>query len=223
MSQPADQVERVRRSYNVLSRAYRGDIPDTATLTQYAGRLAWVRSLAPAGGEVLDLGCGNGIPAAKWLTDNGFRVAGVDVSDEMVNRARSLVPAAAFVRADMTNARELDPDPESYDAIVSFYALIHLPIASQRPLIERLATWLRPGGAVVTVVGHTAWQGHEHRWLGSAADMWWSHPDARTYRCWFETAGLQVVHHEFVPEGSSGHALFVARRAAAPAFLAERD
>lgn len=53
-----DQAARVRASYNVLSRAYRADHADEATQRQYAGWLDLVRDRAPAGGDVLDLGCG---------------------------------------------------------------------------------------------------------------------------------------------------------------------
>jgi hypothetical protein len=42
--------------------------------------------------------------------------------------------------------------------------------------------------------------------------MWWSHADAATYRSWISDAGMSVEREEFVPEGDSGHALFLARR-----------
>ena len=99
---PQDQTARVRAGYNVLSRAYRADTADEATQRQHAEWLGLVRDRAPAGGDVLDLGCGNGIPAAKWLSDNGFRVTGVDLSDTMVERARELVPEATSLLGDVT-------------------------------------------------------------------------------------------------------------------------
>jgi hypothetical protein len=37
--------------------------------------------------------------------------------------------------------------------------------------------------------------------------MWWSHPDAATTRAWIEQAGFVVEREEFVPGGTSGHAL----------------
>lgn len=212
MSESADQVARVREGYNALSHAYRSDIADDETQTRYAGWLAWVRDHTPAGGHVLDLGCGNGVPASKWLADNGFRVTGIDVSDEMIARARELVPGATFIRADASDPAAVDLAQGSLDAVVAFYSLIHVPIDRQQQLIARLATWLRPHGLVVATVGHNAWQGRERAWLGSDVDMWWSHPDAATYRAWFEEAGLAVVHEELVPEGTSGHQLMVARR-----------
>jgi SAM-dependent methyltransferase len=209
---PPDQPARVRAGYNILSRAYRADIADDATQRQYAGWLGLVRDRAPSGGDVLDLGCGNGIPAAKWLSDKDFRVTGVDLSDTMVERARELVPGAAFLRGDVTLADEVDFDVSTFDAVVSFFALIHVPITDQPGVIARAARWLRPGGLFVATVGHTAWTGTEGDWLGGGAPMWWSHPDAATYRGWIESAGLAIDDERFVAEGTGGHTLFVATR-----------
>ncbi len=207
-----DQATRVRAGYNVLSRAYRADNADEATQRQYAGWLGLFRDRAPAGGHVLDLGCGNGIPATKCLSDNGFRVTGVDVSDTMVERARELVPGATFLRGDEALVREVDFDEASLDAVVSFYALIHIPLADQPGVIARVSRWLRPDGLFVATVGHTAWSGTESDWLGGGAAMWWSHPEAATYRAWIESAGFDVEDERFVPEGAGGHTLFVATR-----------
>jgi len=210
---PQDQTSRVRAGYNILSRAYRADTADEATQQQYVEWLGLVRDRTPAGGDVLDLGCGNGIPAAKWLSGNGFRVTGVDLSDTMVARARELVPGATFLRGDATSVGEIDFDACCFDAVVSFYALIHVPITDQPGIISRAARWLRPGGLFVVTVGHTAWTGTERDWLGGGADMWWSHPGAATYRAWIESAGLAIDDERFVAEGAGGHTLFVATRA----------
>jgi len=40
--------------------------------------------------------------------------------------------------------------------------------------------------------------------------MWWSHPDADTYRGWLKSAGLTIEHDEFVPEGKGGLQLLIA-------------
>jgi hypothetical protein len=57
-----------------------------------------------------------------------------------IDRARRLVPAARFLRADVTEVRL---PPASFEAVVCLYALIHLPLAEQPPLLDRIATWLR--------------------------------------------------------------------------------
>ena len=130
----------------------------------------------------------------------------------MVERARGLVPGATFLRGNVTDIGEVDFDAATFDAVVSFYALIHVPVTDQPGVIERLARWLRPGGIFVATVGHTAWSGTDTDWLGGGAEMLWSHPASASYREWIESAGLTIDVEGFVPEGRSGHPLFVATR-----------
>jgi len=113
------------------------------------------------------------------------------------------------VRADITR---VEFAPESFDAVVSFFALIHLPLEDQFPLLERIASWLRPGGLFLATTGYRAWTGFDENWLGGGAAMWWSHADVATYRDWISKAGLSIEREEFVPEGNGGHALFWAWR-----------
>ena len=128
-----------------------------------------------------------------------------------IQRARRLVPAATFLHADITR---LTLPAAAFDAVVCLYALIHLPLDEQPPLLSRIAGWLRPGGWLLVTTGHQAWTGVEGGWLGGTVPMWWSHADAATYRAWLEAAGLQVTAQDFVPEGAGGHTLFWARRPA---------
>jgi SAM-dependent methyltransferase len=201
-----DPRDVVRRGYDALSRRYRGD---TEEPEQYATWLAQLQARVPAGGAVLDVGCGCGVPLARDLAGGGYQVTGVDLSAVQVERARRLVPAARFLRADAT---QVGFPPASFDAVVSLYALIHMPLDEQRLLLGRIGRWLRPGGWLLATTGQRAWTGTEDGWLGGDAPMWWSHADAATYRAWIERAGLAVVAEEVVPEGDGAHALFWARR-----------
>jgi SAM-dependent methyltransferase len=200
------ESETVRRGYNVVSYHYRQDDADDG---QYAPWLAELQARLPARAEVLDIGCGCGVPVARSLVGAGHHVTGVDISDVQVERARRLVPTGTFIRADATDLRF---PPASFDAVVCFYALIHMPLPEQPRLIGRIADWLRPGGWLVATVGHEAWTGTEENWLGAEATMWWSQADAATYRSWLHQANLAIASEEFVPEGIGGHTLFWAQR-----------
>jgi SAM-dependent methyltransferase len=155
---------------------------------------------------VLELGCGCGIPVAKQLADH-HRVTGVDLSSVQIERARALVPNAEFRQADMTT---VEFGENSFDAVVAFYSIIHVPVEDQLGLFARIASWLRPGGVVIATVGARAWTGTDDRWNG--APMYWSHADRDTYIRWFHEVGLVVDNEEFIPEGESGHTLLVARK-----------
>src|ERR1700722_6165479 len=90
---------------------------DTAAYATWLDELA---ALLPGAARVLDLGCGAGVPACRILVELGFEVTGLDISAVQVERARSLVPQANFLQADMAT---WDSESESYEAIVSLYAL----------------------------------------------------------------------------------------------------
>src|SRR6185503_18846710 len=53
-------------------------------------------------GLVCDMGCGPG-HVARYLHDRGVSICGIDLSAEMVERARSLNPGITFTHGDMVN------------------------------------------------------------------------------------------------------------------------
>jgi SAM-dependent methyltransferase len=200
-----DPKEQVRKGYDVVSYAYRADEADDGVYRE------WLAELSPhlrAGATVLDLGCGCGLPVSRWLVSHGFEVVGVDLSPVQIERARRLVPDGAFHCADMT---ELDFPPGSFDAIVTFYAVIHVPIAEQPALFLSLHRWLKPGGRLLATVGARAWTGTEENWLGAGGTMYWSHEGTETYVRWLRESGFTVEWHRFIPEGDGGHTLVLAR------------
>lgn len=200
------QSDLVRRGYDALSYHYRGD--DTGE-GRYAPWIAELLARLPAGAPVLDVGCGCGVPVARALAAAGHPVTGIDISEVQIRRARQLVPAGSFIRADAVLARL---PPASFDALVCLYSLIHMPLAEQPGLIGRMGGWLRPAGWLLAIAGQDAWTGSEDNWLDGQTPMWWSQADAGTYRGWLREAGLEIISADFVPEGDSGHALFWARR-----------
>ena len=196
----------VRSGYDALSYHYQDDEQER---TAYGPWLAALHTRLSPGASILDIGCGCGLPVARTLVGYGHTVTGVDISDVQIDRARVLVPEGTFIRAD---AADVAFAPASFDAVVSFYALIHMPYDEQEQLLHRIATWLRPGGWFAATTGHTAWTGTDAAWLGGNAAMWWSHPDAAVYRQWLTDARLSIADEDFIAEGDSGHHLFWARR-----------
>jgi SAM-dependent methyltransferase len=209
----ARQRDLVRRGYDVVSQAYRDDEGRAAGAQntdpgRYEGWVAELAGRLRPGARVLDLGCGAGIPATRQLASRGLQVVGVDFSAVQLGRARRLVPAARLVQADMAT---LQFSPASLDAVVSFYALIHLPLADQRALFGRIRDWLRPYGLFLAIVGARPWTGTEQF---HGAEMFWDHAGTGSYLEWLEQARLSPLWDRFVPEsGGAGHSLILARAA----------
>jgi len=206
----ASQRDLVRRGYDAISRAYRDDDGRVSSATdEGTDRYArWVDDLAQLLGSrarILDLGCGAGVPATRLLTEKNFDVLGVDISAVQIERARQLVPRASFEQADMAT---WEHEPGTFDAVVCFYSLIHVPIQDQRTLLPKIRRWLRRGGYLLAIVGFERWTGIED-YFGAA--MFWDHADRETYLAWLTEAGLAPVWDRFVPEGNVGHTLVLAQ------------
>ncbi|OFE17943.1 SAM-dependent methyltransferase [Humibacillus sp. DSM 29435] len=123
-------------------------------LTEPSARAAWrdlllsVLPTAPA--RVADLGCGTGT-LTRVLTDEGYRVDGVDSSPEMIKRARAKVPESRFVIADAATP----PLPEDeFDVVLCRHVL--WAMSEPADALRQWVALLKPGGIVVLIEGHWA-------------------------------------------------------------------
>ena len=142
----------------------------------------------PKGAEVLELGCGSGIPTTQQLA-NKFAVTGVDISEKQVALALQKVPKAKFIHSDMT---KLNFPGGSFDAVAAFYSMIHVPRQEHADLLHKIFSWLRPGGLMVVTMGaHSTREYFNENFLGKP--MYWSNFGSETNRRLVKEAGLNVI------------------------------
>ncbi len=109
----------------------------------------------PAGGAILDLGCGTGRHSVP-LASRGFRVTGVDLSGGMLDlaaqRARAAGVSVELVRADAVDFVR----PEAFDVVVCLcegaFCLLREgddPLRRDEAILRNIAASLRPGGVVI--------------------------------------------------------------------------
>lgn len=110
-------------------------------LEELAGKL-------PENAHVLELGCGFG-RMTRVLLDRGFQVTALDVSEKMIRLARDYVPEAVLVHGDASEFCSA----ETYDAVLAWDSLFHLPPERQRPMMERISALLKPGGILLMTSG----------------------------------------------------------------------
>lgn len=172
---------------------------------QSTARMSYLRKLLerlPAQAQVLELGCGAGIPCTQLLVQQAY-VTGVDISAAQIALAKQHVPDAILLQADMMT---LAFPPASFDAIVAFYSIIHLPRAEQAILIQRLAQWLCPGGWLLLNLGVSDDPGSiEPDWLGTA--MYWSSYDTYTNIALVSQAGFTLAEAETLIDDEDGEAV----------------
>jgi SAM-dependent methyltransferase len=109
---------------------------------------AWLDRFAaalPAGGTVLDLGCGSGEPLARRLRAAGLAVTGVDAAPAMIARCVAAFPDGDWRLADM---RGLDLG-RTFDGLVAWHSAFHLAPSDQRGLAATYRRHLRVGGLLL--------------------------------------------------------------------------
>ncbi|MEM7657764.1 MAG: class I SAM-dependent methyltransferase [Bacteroidota bacterium] len=128
----------IRSGYDAMGESYhQRRVNKQAVNYAYFDQLS---SYWPTSGTVLDLGCGGGVPVTKYFFDKGLTVSGVDISPAMIDIARKEIPEGTFQVGDMAN---LDFPAESFDLIVSTFAIIHVQREKHAALFAHLYTWLK--------------------------------------------------------------------------------
>lgn len=105
----------------------------------------------PEGNSVCDLGCGDGFGSLK-LSNAGYKVTGIDVSEEMIARAKSVNNSDQFIKGDILNL----PFPDdSFDAVIAINSL-EWTEAPLKVLNEMQRVVKRGGFACIGILGPTA-------------------------------------------------------------------
>jgi ubiquinone/menaquinone biosynthesis C-methylase UbiE len=117
--------------------------------------------------DVLDLGCGFGDFAAAAKAKGAASVAGIDISERMLDIARGRVtdPTVSFLRAPIETA---ELSEESFDLIVSSLALHY--VEDYAGVVAKIARALRPYGHIVFSVEHPVMTANgDYEWQCDAA------------------------------------------------------
>lgn len=142
----------------------------------------------PEDGKVLDLGCGYGLPFDRYLVDHGYSVTGVDIAEKHVKGARERVPEAKFIQGDFFDQNF---DENSFDAIVSFYAIFHIPREEHKELFEKMNNWVKDNGVILVTMGPSEMD--QQRGEIGGEEMVWSSYSQEENIALVEEAGFNVL------------------------------
>lgn len=152
------------RPFDDLAAGYDETFTDTA-LGRALRSLVWARLDASLGscGRVLDLGCGTGEDALH-LARRGARVVAIDVSANMVQRARLKAYSAGCAAQIDFRCLPIEDlgtalDGECFDGVLSNFGAINC-IGDLRSLIAGVASKLAPSGKLLWVMmgRHVPWE-----------------------------------------------------------------
>jgi SAM-dependent methyltransferase len=149
----------------------------------------------PERARVLDLGCGAGLPVLHELVARGFDAFGVDRSARQIDMARSSVPGAVLVQADIT---KIEFAAGAFDAVAAFYSITHIPRDEHPASLRRIANWLKPGGLFIASMGAEQSLDHREEWLG--VPMFFSHYDAAENAALVRAAGFMIERADVVAQ-----------------------
>ncbi len=155
-----DPKKIVERGYDRVAHTYAG----LEGSVQWP-RLKWLQDLLgrlTPGTSVLDLGCGAGDPADIEIARH-HKVTGVDISRTQIELARWNVPGGNFIHGD---AGSVVFPPGTFDAVVSFYTIEHIPRREHLPLLRRIHGWLRAGGYLLLSLEAGDYDDVHGEWLG---------------------------------------------------------
>ena len=102
----------------------------------------------PAGGHILDAGCGSGRDCRAFI-QRGYRVTAFDASPELARLARRHIGQDVLVM----RLEEMDWQ-QTFDGIWACASLLHVPAAGLAEVMARLARALKPGGILYASFKH---------------------------------------------------------------------
>jgi 2-polyprenyl-3-methyl-5-hydroxy-6-metoxy-1,4-benzoquinol methylase len=100
------------------------------------------------GGTILDVGCNSGRDT-RQLLDLGYRVTGIDVSEQALRVYRDQCPEARTIKMSLLDLANLR---EQFDGIWFSYVLVHIPFRLVPDALAALDSVLHPEGAMMMMV-----------------------------------------------------------------------
>lgn len=202
---PDEQSRAVASAYDRSAKrwhATRTELP--VNLRQLLNRMLIDCPPAPV---VLDVGCGSGIPITRYLVEVGCLMTGLDASGALLEIARREVPEASFLQGDM---RLVEPGG-SFDAIIAWDSVFHVPRADHAAVFARFASWLKPHGSLLVSLGGSEWEGTSEMMGETFFYSGYAHTESLRL---LREAGFDLLNHEIDDPSSRGHLAVLARKGA---------
>ena len=146
--------DEVRLTYRNWADTYDRDLLDEfGYRAPHAAVEALERLLPSRDSVILDMGCGTGL-VGELLRELGYHhLDGLDLSPEMLEKAKARRIYRTLGEADLTAALALDP---IYDAVICVGVFSH---HRNQPFdLVKLFAGLKPGGALVATVNGKGWR-----------------------------------------------------------------
>jgi len=200
MPSPADDVIALYQDHAAAFEAQRG-----TTLVELGWLTQFLSLLPVPHPQVLDIGCGSGVPIARHLIENGCSITGIDTSLPLLTRAQSAFPNHRWIAADM---RRL-PFTEPFHGLIAWHSFFHLSPEDQRPMFSTFRRLASPGAVLMFTSGTS---------LGEAIGQFEGKPlyhgslDREEYRQLLNANGFAVKQYVENDPACGGATVWLAQR-----------
>lgn len=163
------------------------------------------RQLLPPVASVLDLGCGSGMPIARYFVGHGISVSGVDSAPEMVTQFHVNLAGQRAMVGDMRTISL----GQRFDGLLAWDSFFHLRHDDQRAMFAVFRAHARPHAALMFTTGTS---------LGEAIGMLEGEPlyhaslDGAEYRSLLNEHGFEVVSQVNEDPSCEGRSVWLAQR-----------
>lgn len=160
--------------------------------------------LPPHRRSVLDVGCGAGEPIARYLTDNGCTLTGIDGAAAMIDLCASRFPDMTWIVADMRTLRL----QRRFDAIVAWDSFFHLAHDAQRAMFPIFRDHIVPRGLLLFTSGPQHGEA-----IGELYGERLYHASLSTeeYRALLDANGFEVLMHTVEDPECGRHTVWLAQ------------
>lgn len=195
---PRDHVAATRLAYSRSANQFASTVgttvsPDFEAPIDLAVLAEFVALARASSGVIVDAGCGTG-RVARYLTDGGLDVLGIDVAPSMIDEARRAHPDIAFDIAELT---ALPCETASVAAIAYWYSIITTPPDALDDVWSELDRIIAPGGVVLVAFQCGTGEGIQRpNTHGTKTDLTLFRHDPAHVRSDLESVGLSI--HTFV-------------------------
>ncbi len=138
--------DKVYEAYERIAEWYDNERSKTLDEREY---LDLILKEIPAGGSILDLGCGGGQPIAQFFIEKGYDLMGIDGSAKMIELCQKRFPGRTFIEGDM---REINLN-QKFHALIAWDSFFHLPKRDQRQMFPLFRDHCFPKGILAFTSG----------------------------------------------------------------------
>ncbi|MCE0484293.1 MAG: class I SAM-dependent methyltransferase [Methylacidiphilales bacterium] len=136
----------IGKSYDQIAVKWQNEPIQSYGIAQLERAIRFVKSR----GRALDIGCGSQGRMITLLQKESFQPEGLDISQQMIALAKQQHPGVMFHLADISEWNF----PHSYDLIIAWDSIWHLPLNQQEPVFKKICANLAPDGVYLfTAVG----------------------------------------------------------------------